>query len=238
LDSKLKKEFMQETSSDKSSFNDILNISFHEINNILAILQGSAEIIQKYSTKEIIPADKLNKKSESILNSIKKLSHIIKILNEKSAVNRAVNFEKINIKEFLEDLTSKISEQSKSICQFTQDDNLFISADKEILLYTLHSLVKNAYESVKDSPNPWIKIYVTQNKNKIQFKVTDSGKILSQDTIAKMMKIFFTTKDKTKHQGIGLSLTKKFIDLNKGQFYFNKDHPNTQFIIDFPKLSN
>ena len=30
------------------------------------------------------------------------------------------------------------------------------------------------------------------NENKIQFKVTDSGKISSEDTIAKMMKIFFT----------------------------------------------
>ena len=53
-----------------------------------------------------------------------------------------------------------------------------------------------------------------------------------------MFNPFYTTKDIGKGTGLGLSLSKAIIRRHNGQFYINHDNPNTQFIINIPRVQN
>lgn len=65
-------------------------------------------------------------------------------------------------------------------------------------------------------------------------KITDSGHGIPATIQTKMMNPFFTTKEVGKGTGLGLSISLGIIKNHGGEFYYNKEAKNTQFIIKLP----
>lgn len=93
------------------------------------------------------------------------------------------------------------------------------------------NIVKNAYEHTDKGG-----IYITSEKNPIytEIKIRDTGNGISKDDIRHIFERFYRGSSNTKESiGIGLNMSKKIIDLQKGDIFVESNKEGTTFSIRF-----
>ena len=95
------------------------------------------------------------------------------------------------------------------------DKKLMIRADPQMIEQVLINLIKNAIESLAGRQDPKIilRAFVTQ-ANKILITVIDNGPGIEPENLENIFVPFFTTKHKG--SGIGLSISRQIMFVNKG----------------------
>ncbi len=68
--------------------------------------------------------------------------------------------------------------------------------------------------------------------------VTDSGKGIPPEIVAKIALPFFTTKEPGKGMGLGLSLSTRIAADHKGALKYDASSTNTRFILELPIAQN
>ncbi len=105
------------------------------------------------------------------------------------------------------------------------------------LTLALFQLVSNALDATRGlTPERWIRIQakkIISRPTQVNFSITDSGVGIPGEIAKKLGKPFFTTKDPSKHVGLGYSTALGLIEKNSGQLSHNPDSPHTQFTIIF-----
>lgn len=99
--------------------------------------------------------------------------------------------------------------------------------------WVLENLIKNALDAIEG--NGSIKIYAEKNERFILIDVTDTGKGITKNNLAKVFKPGFTTKKRG--WGLGLSLSKRIIEqYHKGKLFVKWSEPGkgTTFRIILP----
>ncbi|MEK7724711.1 MAG: ATP-binding protein, partial [Acidobacteriota bacterium] len=145
---------------------------------------------------------------------------------------------------------SDIVEQSLSLCcEKIRNNQIDLSVknnaiDSEVnchageLVQAIIYLLKNAFDAVSGSSNPWIKLEILKLNDFIEISVTDSGNGIPDWLCEKIMQPFFTTKGVGNGQGLGLSITKGIVEKHQGQITIDKTCVNTRFIISLPSTTN
>lgn len=93
------------------------------------------------------------------------------------------------------------------------------------------NVIKNAYEHTTKGG-----IYITAEKNPIytEIKIRDTGNGISKDDIKHIFERFYRGSRNTKESiGIGLNMSKKIIDLQKGDIFVESTKAGTTFSIRF-----
>ncbi|WP_130733453.1 PAS domain-containing sensor histidine kinase [Flavobacterium sp. J27] len=134
-------------------------------------------------------------------------------------------FSKIGSEPILEQLD--IVEETKNSFEYLQSrtsnhvDFIFKSTETAITIpinpilhsWTIENLVKNAIDAMKGKGK--LEIAITEDKNKVRIKVTDTGKGIPKNQFTKIFEPGFTTKKRG--WGLGLSLTKRIVqEYHKG----------------------
>ena len=99
----------------------------------------------------------------------------------------------------------------------------------------LLNLLSNSYDAVLKIDKRWIKITWFIDKDWIKIIVQDSGQGPDPQYSEKILHPFFTTKNIGEGTGLGLSIAKGIMKQHGGDLFFDKDKPNTTFVITFPK---
>jgi signal transduction histidine kinase len=88
--------------------------------------------------------------------------------------------------------------------------------------WVIENLLKNALDAMEGKGS--IKVDMREEKNSVVIDVTDTGKGISMQNIAKVFKPGFTTKKRG--WGLGLSLSKRIIDrYHKGEIFVKHSEP-------------
>jgi signal transduction histidine kinase len=217
---------------------NLMNIALHEIKNPLASIKLANEIISKKPES----AERMTENIHSAVVRIQsKLSELLK-QSELEEKDMMLNVEDVDLKEMFVRLLHNfelLANRKKQVIEFNCDDSLpKIEADRTKISDVLHNLLSNA---IKYSYHVTvIKVTAREAGNYVHIEVKDEGQGLNfsdmQKLFTKFAKLSSTPTGKETSNGLGLSITKSFVELHNGNIYAmspGKDK-GTTFIVSIP----
>lgn len=237
-------EFKQEQliqNSKLASLGEMAGGIAHEINNPLAIVLSGIELMELQSSRNTLTPEAVGLGMNRIKvasNRINKIISAMKTLNRKEHGDEMVYY---SIDKLLSEVLILCHEKSVLAgVEIRVENNL-----KETELYCLPTelgqvlinLLNNSFYAIADLPEKFITIKMIQKSQSVLISIIDSGKGIPLEIEQKMFNPFFTTKPVGKGVGIGMSISKKIIELHKGSIQIDRKSANTKIDIVLPLLS-
>ena len=213
----------------------------HEIKNPLTVLSlNNAQM--KYKVMNTDPSnfdpDYFRNKTEVAERMLKRLIDIMNTLRSHYNSGAFDDFKDLKISDMFEDV--------KLMCDFraqkyrvnvefiNQDQELFVECRSVQITQTLQNLIQNAMDVLENVSNPKVTVQARKiDDNHVEISVTDNGPGIPNDIRETIFSPFFTTKPKDKGSGLGLSISKRFIEDHGGRLYLADSQPTT-FVISLP----
>lgn len=211
----------------------------HEINNPLAIIRGTAQIMDRHLNS---PQPKIESLKNSLIKIDTTVGRISKIITGLRAFAREGGGD-----PFIEVVLSTVIGDALELCQMrfkNSDINIQVSGDSQDLkiecrpvqiAQVLLNLLNNAYDAVSSANLKKIRIEIENADDSVKIKIYDSGIGISQSIQDKIMEPFFSTKDPTRGMGLGLSLSKSIVENHQGLLRYSKEDDWTCFTVMLPK---
>src|SRR5690554_264642 len=237
------KEKAEESDRLKSVF--LAQVS-HEVRTPLNVILNYNSIVSEI-IREKLPGE-LESELKAIDNGSKRLLRTIDLILNMSLIqtgNYNVTIEKLDLKDLLQRLVmefySLAKEKNLSLNFIPGDNSFFISGDEYTIAQAFQNLIDNAIKyTLKGKVEIKIKEYA---ENKIAVDVIDTGIGISEEYIPNLFKPFTQEEEgysrKFEGNGLGLALTKKYIDLNNAEIYVaSKKGSGSTFTVIFNKYIN
>ena len=206
----------------------------HEINNPLAIISGATWSIRKNAQDQ----EKLQEKIQMITKASDRIAKIVGGLKKFSRSSDHSDYSLHSLsaiaKEALVLTDVKAKKNATSIILDSQGDGLAICDEIE-MEQVLINLINNGIDAVKNLPQRWVEIKISETHSNVVVLVRDSGNGIAHEIQAKLFQPFFTTKDVGEGTGLGLSIVKGIIEEHGGSIEVLPTDPHTCFEIKLPK---
>jgi two-component system, sporulation sensor kinase B len=234
--------YLIETLKDKKRLEDRIHLSekihligelaasvAHEIRNPLTSVRG---FMQLFHAEKNITSDQQHY-LRIMISELDKAEHII---NEYLSLAKPEleTTEIIDLKESSQQVTEVISSYGlingvQLINQVT--DSMYICANRNKINQVLLNIIKNGIEACKD--NGTITLKMTKERQKAIIEISDNGVGMSEDELAKVGSLFYSTKQKG--TGIGLTFCYRTIEYFGGSITVESEKDvGTTFIIELP----
>lgn len=212
----------------------------HEINNPLAVIDGTTRLIARSLAAKIeIDPQKLDAYLTKITTMV---TRITKIVNGLRAFSRDGSQEaetEFSIEKFFNNISdlcqANLVHKKIDIRFFIDDPSITLSGREIQLSQVLINMINNSADAVETLDEKWITVECTSSEHQVVISVTDSGRGISADIQAKMLQPFFTTKELGKGTGLGLSISLGIIEAHNGTLTYCQNHKNTRFEVTLNK---
>lgn len=214
-------------------FEDIIRGLSHDINNGLTKIIMPAQIIEMSDNEE-----RHSKQLNQIQNACQDIQNLIKSFRAFSHEENKID--KIKIKSFIQHIDSKILSKSAKqnialqliIENKITEKDLLINSNFTILKQSILKLVDNSLEVFQelDIKAPKIELSLKNIENNLIIEFKDNANAISEKDVDKLFKVFYSTKNKAKHKGLGLFLAKKYLKSINNTI----EYRNQSFIISIP----
>lgn len=208
----------------------------HEINNPLAIIQGSVELMARF----VNDPSKLDTKIKTVLKSIDRISKIVDGLRKFSRSSDGYSYQQNSLNEIVREAVNLISVKSQ---RFNTDVHCDFKAEAEIycdmveIEQVVVNLISNGIDAVKGNSEKWVRVEISEEGPFVILKVIDSGGGIAEKNRDKLFEPFFTTKPVGEGTGLGLSISKGILDDHAATIVLDDNCPNTAFVIRFRKVA-
>ena len=206
----------------------------HEINNPIAIIVGSAELLQKVANNP----ENLKAKVEVIQKSCERITRIVNGLKKFSRSSEKHNYTSRSLAAIVREsisLTEVKAHRNETLVYCDIKSDAHILCDEVEIEQVIINLSSNAIDATKEKKEKWVKIEVLDEDSSVVLRVTDSGTGIPEDIRNRLFEPFFTTKSVGEGTGLGLSIAKGILDEHKATISVIVDHPNTCFEVRFQK---
>lgn len=199
----------------------------HELRTPLTAITGQIEVT--------LMNDKVNQEGREILNSLltdikqlNKLSNGLLELAQASLDITEIELVQIRIDELVGIARAELLKRNQNYSVilnfegFPEENWLTIQGNEQLILSAIINVLDNA---CKYSPNHTAFLDVSFNEKKVILSITDQGMGISGEDLEQLYIPFFRSrnaKNKSGH-GIGLPLTKKIIELHKGEIRLSSE---------------
>lgn len=207
----------------------------HEINNPLAIIQGSVELMARFVNE---PA-KLDTKIKTVLKSIDRISKIVNGLRKFSRSSDGYSYQKNSLNEIVREAVNLVSVKSQRFSTEIQCDfkvEALVNCDMVEIEQVVVNLISNGIDAVKAHSERWVRVEIADEGPFVILRVTDSGRGIPEKNRDKLFEPFFTTKPVGEGTGLGLSISKGILDDHGATIVLDINSPNTSFVIRFRKV--
>lgn len=214
----------------------------HEVNNPLAIIQGSANMLDKIIDKEPKDVELIKALSGKIIETSERISKTIRSL--KALSRNGVNDPKTKvslplvINQCLDISLQKLKALDIQLIYEAPSEDVIVFGREVELSQVLINLMMNSIDAIRNLEEKWIKIEILKNSAFVDIKVSDSGKGIPPEIRDKIMNPFFTTKDVNQGTGLGLSISKNIISSHGGELSLLPNEAHTTFRIRLPLEKN
>jgi len=175
----------------------------HEINNTLAVIDGSVARL-----KETV-SGKNEKYVNTIGKSVKKIQDIVNRLRSLARVDNRENCE-FDISDIVKETISMVStsykKQNIEIELNAKQHNINVFGLKGNVQQIIMNLLSNARDALVEKNGGIIKIDINSFDSYVEIKVTDNGPGINDDIKDKIFDNFFTSKPIGLSAGLGLSI--------------------------------
>ena len=201
----------------------------HDVQNILSTIVNNARLL-KQKIESTSPAAK---HADVIENNSQRASEIIhEFLSHKKTQKR-----KINTSTLFDDIASSFVNTVPFDIEFNfiQDEtSCSVFGNYTDLYRAILNLLVNAKEAITGTGAITFERKKSTN-NKILFSIKDSGCGIPEKIINKIFEARFSTKDKGRESGMGLSIVKEITEDHGGQIEVkSKVGEGTEFIVSLP----
>ena len=205
----------------------ILRTVSHGYRSPLASILGSAQLLKIYP--ESLGADKNQRLLHLIEDSARHLNHLVdEMLGIEEIESGRLGFNpvKVDLHRFCNPILEEarlLGNSSHRISFKHQESCVFAYLDPSLLRQILVNLLSNA---IKYSPKGGkVKLQISCSKQSVKFSVQDEGIGIPLPDQQKLFQSFYraSNSDFIKGSGLGLHITKKFVDLHQGQITFTSE---------------
>ncbi len=109
-----------------------------------------------------------------------------------------------------------------------------IECDPDRLNQVWSNLLVNAYQAVRDRPDPLIVISTESMKDAVRVSIRDNGPGIPEAACEKIWDPFFTTKEQGEGTGLGLSIVRRIVEEHGGLIDFSTGENGTEFRVELP----
>jgi signal transduction histidine kinase len=204
----------------------------HEVNNPLAIIAGSTEVLKSVipesNTEPLLKIfnrlDKATSRIQEIVSSIKKFAH--------PAQGTGKWFTRDALYAELEMYYHDKINRGGLAVTFKSDIDFELLADLGEVSQVIVNLINNAIDAQERSEHKWIRVDAVL-RDKLKISISDGGPGIPRELREKIMEPFFTTKDVGKGTGLGLSISRNLAMGNGATLILEEELlPNT-FSLEF-----
>jgi len=214
-----------------------MSIVSHEIRTPITAIIGFVEniIINKHKIPENIL-----KMIEKIYNNGTRLKELINNLLDYNKINAGkmeIFPELVDTKDLLEEIiinNEMLMEIKNITCEKKMEENIKAYVDSSMLYQIINNIISNAIKYTNKGGKIEIENAVIENE--IMIKIKDNGIGISDYDKDRIFKAYERVKGiKEKGTGLGLALTQKMIEINKGRITFESEYgKGTCFYLYFP----
>ena len=213
----------------ESAWKEMAKQVAHEIKNPLTPMKlAIQQIMAAYNDKKDGFEELLKKLSQSVLNQIESLSQIA---TEFSAFAKmpSIKMEVFEIVAVVNDAINLFADEKIDI-NFTYDSaSVFVDADQSQFRRMIINMIRNSIQAEAKQ----IQIESTVQNSNVSLRIIDDGNGIFLENRSKIFDANFTTKDKG--MGLGLKLTKRFLEYIKGDIKLIESSTlRTEFLITIP----
>ena len=217
----------------------------HEFRTPLTIIRGISEQLELNPNKWLQTGPKKIKiQSNVLLRLVNQMLDISKI--EAGGMN--INFIHGDVVKYIKFVVGSFygltEKKAIELIVDSDQESIYTDYDPEKLMHILANLLSNAIKFTP--PKGRISIRISEKKeklkNKLKISVKDSGKGINKVAIDHIFDRFYQAPDKDKETqgtGLGLALTKEFVELMNGTINVKSNQGlGSEFIIKFPIARN
>ena len=177
--------------------------------------------------------DKINRTTNLLVNQIDTLSELATEFSSYAKMP-APSYEKLNVKNSLDQLVELYSANTDTKIFLECDDHIEINFDRSYLSRSVGNIVKNAIQSIPEDKEGKVEITVAEDNETITINVKDNGSGITDEQAEKIFMPYFSTK--ISGMGLGLPLVKNMIESGGGKISFKTMLDiGTEFTITLPK---
>ncbi|MCP4727329.1 MAG: PAS domain S-box protein, partial [bacterium] len=204
----------------------------HEINNPLQAMRSHIGIIEKNMPEDIPVQESI----EQTNIGIDRIGHIVKqLLDLHREKNRARDFTDVNtVIESTLDMMKNQLDINKIVVKYDLRKHLPpVKADQQELVQVFMNMFINAQDAMYDGGE--LTISTRPAKQKVIIDIKDSGVGMTDDEMEHIFEPFFSTKEMSLGNGLGLSISKSIIDSYQGEITVNSEPgKGSKFTITLP----
>jgi signal transduction histidine kinase/CheY-like chemotaxis protein len=218
----------------------------HEINNPVSIALGYLEVIEE----DLADNDDLNKVKQELHSSVFDIREALHRIN--SIIKNMRNFVSggEDRKEYcsLYQIITRSVEMLHGNLDAASIEVEITSSIKDIIIYAnvikleqvFVNLLKNSSDALKEKGPEGRKINIDMDESGqglVTVKVSDNGPGVPRNLISRIFDPYFTTKKIEEGSGLGLSIVKMIVSMNKGDIYYcSTPTGGAEFVLNFPKI--
>ncbi len=226
---KLEKEKNESLSKERIEF--FTNIS-HEFKTPLSLILAPIDNMIENGNGSTEDYNLIKKNANRLLRLIDQLMDFRR--NEINNLNVQHSIFEVNlfVREIL-DSFQNLADQQEIQLTYKPCPDTCIKMDKDKLDKILFNLMSNAFKACKSGDS--IMVRTAFKGNELELQVNDSGKGISAQNLNKIFDRFYQIEQNSGGTGVGLSLTKRYLELLNGKIHVeSKFNIGTRFTITIP----
>lgn len=226
---KLEKERTEAWNKERIEF--FTNIS-HEFKTPLSLILAPIDEMIEKGGGTSYDYELIKKNANRLLRLINQLMDFRR--NEIDNLN--ISLSKFEINSFIKDILlsfQNLSQQKGIRLSYNKCEDTWIILDKDKLDKIIFNLLSNAFKACKEGDT--IELSVSVKGNLLVVSVEDSGKGITKNNLNRIFERFYQIEQNNGGTGIGLSLTKRYLELMNGTIEVDsRFNVGTTFIISIP----
>ncbi|MDC7243419.1 MAG: HAMP domain-containing sensor histidine kinase, partial [Sphaerochaetaceae bacterium] len=232
----LQKDKLLVKQSKLASMGEMIDAIAHQWKNPLATVDLIAQKIKNKIKNKKLDTKKLSEDMDDILMKTK---HLVETINEFRNFFRPHTFvEKVNIKSMIDSTLVLLNDELRSHrikARVHGNMELCVFVNQNEFKHVLINLIQNSKDAFEENKikDKEIVFEIIKQKETIKLDVTDNAGGIDDETIKKIFKPHFTTKENGKGTGIGLYLTQQIIEKNHAMMEVESIGSNTKFSLIF-----
>ncbi|MEN9744148.1 MAG: hypothetical protein RLZZ65_1953 [Bacteroidota bacterium] len=219
----------------ENAWRDLAQQIAHEIKNPLTPMRLSIQhLMRKLENQH---PDSLTDAQKTLPTLIEQIDGLANMANEfaKFAKLPEPTFEKLALNSFLKQ-TLLLFKESSLIHFESLSEEVFIFADKSMMVQVMNNLLTNAIHATQETPYPQVDLTLAINHDRVIISIKDNGIGMNDASKEKVFTPYFTTK--SSGSGIGLNVVRQIIEKHNGKVYFETEEgTGSCFFVELPLFS-
>lgn len=206
----------------------------HDIRNPLQAIVGDLYLL-KIDSQEIPNQESRQSTLEIIENINENISYINKIVADLQDYARqtAPQIEEVNLESTIDKTFSTITIPKNIEAKYYVEPNTKLKTDSTYIRRIITNLSTNAIQAMPNGGKLTIEAKRKDQDKTVQIIIADTGAGITKEVQDKLFKPLYTTK--SKGQGFGLAVAKKFVEELGGAISFESQiGKGTKFIVELP----